>query len=347
MSGPFGFLRPVHAGGFAVAACVLWGCMGGTATDTENGVYVSAQVINASGTPVRNVELNVLELAARVDSAVNDPVGYEKTVNLTTDSTGIAHFYLKKGGTYMTSGKKGDSVVFIDTLRVKVPSAPSVNIDGGLGNPQFLVESPVPATGRVRMYSGLVVDSGQVLLRGTKITATLGDSGTYNLGWLPQSVQKTVVTITYRGRAREERFVKLSAQGNQLTAYAAGVSGSCLDDTTAAVTPAQSRPGSLSSTFDVARTVATACAHRVGAQVTVLEVNASGTVVRTRGTYVIPSPDAPDIWGTPEPDTAAVPLACVEAARNLGEGLTGRATLRLSNQDIVVDDFKNGKACLK
>lgn len=345
MTGGFGFLRQWRPAWVAMMTCALWGCMGGTGTDTENGVYVSAQVVDSSGDPVRNVELSVLELGARADSVVNDPVWQDETTRLTTDNTGTAFFTLKKGGTYMTSGKRGDSVVFIDTLRVRTPDDGTTG--GGLGSPQFLVESPVRATGRIRMLSGLEVDSGQVMLRGTRITSNVGDSGAYNLGWLPRSAQQTVVTITYSGRAREQRFVKLSAQGGQLTAHAATATGPCLADTLSSVALSQKRPGLLTSALDVARMVGAACAHRVGAQVTALEVDASGAVLRALGTYVIPAPDAPDLWETPEIDTTAVPLACVEPSRNLGAGLTGRATLRLTDRDIVVNDFKNGKACLK
>src|SRR5690606_30309972 len=137
----------------------------------------------------------------------------------TTDNSGNAYFYLKKGGAYMTAGKRGDSVLFIDTLRIKDISGPMNS--GSLGNPLFTIETPVRATGRVRLLSGLEIESGLVMLRGTRITSKLGDSGDYNLGWVPPSAQKTVVTVTYNGRAREQRFVKLSTQGGQLTAHSA------------------------------------------------------------------------------------------------------------------------------
>lgn len=339
-----------------MTALALLGCMAGTGTDTENGVYVSAHVIDASGSPVANVNVTILDLATRADSTLTNPL-YEEDASLMSDQQGRVHFYLKKNGVYMASGKRGDSVVFIDTLRTRNPASETPAI-GGLGHPEFEVESPVRAHGRIRFHSGLKVDSGRVLLRGTRIVGDVSDSGTYNLGWLPPSSQKTTLTVAYQGRAREVRYVKMEATKSGLTLHASAASGQCLTDSVAVTTPvspALTLEGSP-ATADMARLVGKACAHHVGALVRVLETDHSGRVLRTRGSYVIPDPDAPNVWEQAGPNDggrgsdmarAAVPSACVEEETNLAAGLTGRATLGLANGEIVVNDFRDDRNCLK
>jgi len=351
---------PWHLLGAAAAACALYGCMGGTGTDTENGVYVSAQVVDSSGEPVANVDVSILDLSARIDSTQSSPL-YQDAM-LTTDDSGRVNFFLKKNGAYMAAGKRGDSVLFIDTLKTKVPTGTPQN-PGGLGNPTFLVETPIAAKGKVRMNSGLQIDTGRVMLRGTKLISGLKDSGSYDLGWLPPGAQKTAVTIVYQGRKREARFVKVSAKGNQVTVHASTLAGPCLSDSTGPVVAARVHSGSLSTKADVARIAGKSCAYRVGALVRVIEVDSTGAFVRTRGDFVIPSADAPKIWegvatgglgklsaagiASADVDSSAVPTACIEPEKTSNDGLNGRATLRLSNRDIVVDDFKSGKGCLQ
>jgi hypothetical protein len=347
----------------ALSAYALLGCMGGTGTDTENGVYVSAQVVDADSNPVRNVDISVLDLQARSDSSGNSPL-YDTSAMLTTNESGRVFFFLKKNGTYMAAGKRGDSVLFIDTLRTKAPTQVPGS-PGGLGNPTFMVETPVRANGKVRLNSGLVVDTGRVMLRGTKIISSLRDSGSYDLGWLPSTAQKTSVTIVYKGRDRTQRFVKVSAKGSQLTVHASPFNGPCLLDSTEAITPARTHTGSLSTKADVARVVGKSCAYRVGAKVKILEIDSVGKVLRTLGDFVIPSPTAPKIWANvvnsglgksastvgaaqraADTDSSAVPVACIES-ENDPAGLTGRASLGLTTREILVDDFKSGKGCLQ
>lgn len=368
MNEGIGFLRqlrrtwnsPWHLLGVAATACALYGCMGGTGTDTENGVYVSAQVVDSSGEPVANVDVSILDLSARIDSTQSSPLYQD--VMLTTDDSGRVNFFLKKNGSYMAAGKRGDSVLFIDTLKTKVPSG-TPHSPGGLGNPTFLVETPVAAKGKVRMASGLQVDTGRVILRGTKLMSSLKDSGTYDLGWLPPGAQKTAVTIVYEGRKREARYVKVSAKGNEVTVHASNLAGPCLADSTGPVTKARVHIGSLSTKADVARIAGKSCAYKVGALVRVIQVDTSGAVLRTLGDFVIPSAEAPKIWegvagaglgklsatgvASADVDSSAVPTACIEPEKTNNDGLTGRATLRLLNRDIVVDDFKSGKGCLQ
>lgn len=323
--------------------------MAGTGTDTENGVYVSAHVINAAGAPVANVQLSVLELTTRADSTITSPV-HQDGASLTTDPSGRAHFYLKKNGTYMATGMHGDSVVFIDTLRTHVaPAGPSAI--PGMGHPEFQVETPVRASGRLRFLSGLAVDSGRVMLRGTRIVSALSDSATYSLGWLPPSSQRTILTVAYEGRARDVRYVKASVNGSRLTIHAPANGAHCLTDSAAATTRALTREGSLADLAGQARVVGHACGVATGALVRLLEVDSAGIVKKSLGSFVIPAADAPAIWtrnGMGEDmRQAAVPAACLESESNLTAGLTGRATLRLVEGEIVVNDFRDGKACLQ
>ncbi len=341
-------MRSRRFGWTALTAFALLGCMAGTGTDTENGVYVSAHVVTATGAPVANVNVSIHDLSTRADSTVTSP-HYEEGASLKTDPNGRVYFYLKKNGVYMASGKRGDSVVFIDTLRMRGQGGGTPV--HGLGHPEFQVETPVRATGTVRFHSGLVPDSGRVMLRGTRINTTFSDSGVYNLGWLPPSSEKTLLTVTYQGTSRDTRYVKVTTQGVQLTVHGSTRDGHCLADSTDPVSPALSLTldGSLARTEDVARLVGKACAVQVGAVVRVLETDTAGKVIGERGSYVIPSPDASTPWDQLRTDMtgAAVPAGCIETESNLTAGLTGRATLRLAHGEILVNDFRNaGTGCL-
>jgi hypothetical protein len=178
------------------SALVLAGCLGGTGTDTENGILVSARVVTADGTPAANVSLTVFEAHTWADSPLTSPVvGPDSSDAFLTNSEGYVTFLLKQSGTYVAKGSVKDTVLFLDTLRAKIDR--NGVIGGGVGSPLFHTEEPKRAKGKMRLLSGYSPDSGRVALQGTNLQWTLGADGEFDLGWLPPSAEKMTLRVSY------------------------------------------------------------------------------------------------------------------------------------------------------
>jgi hypothetical protein len=319
-------LRPLF--GACLAAFSLSACLGGTGTDTENGleISISARVVDSSGTPVSGVTLAVHDATARVDSGIQNPL-LDSTVEIVSDSNGKVHFSLQKAGLYTVAGKVGDSVVFVDTVRaLGKPSGVSLP---GVGGPQFKVERPIRAAGKVRLLSGYSPDSGMAMVRGTKIQSALDTGGSYMLGWLPPSAEKFPLAVGYGNKAAETRFVKVVAEGSGWSIRRTAGLERCMSDSTTATTS-----GNLSAT-SLEGAAGKACVGRRGTVVRILQTDSSGSVLGTLGDYVIPDPAAS--LG----DSTSIPKACVRP----GIPGTSRATLNLTTGIISVDDIIRGHGC--
>jgi hypothetical protein len=176
---------------------MLAGCLGGSGTDTENGlqpVNVTARVVDKDGAPAAGVRFTVSESHSRADSMLASPVVGNDTV-LVTDGAGYVTFQLKQEGAYVAQGGSGDTVLFLDTLRAKIKRSPILS--GGAGSPLFHVEEPVRAKGRLRLLSGYSPDSGRIILQGTPLLWDLKKDGKYDLGWLPPSAEKLTLRVVY------------------------------------------------------------------------------------------------------------------------------------------------------
>jgi hypothetical protein len=185
------------ASALLTALFLLAGCLGGSGTDTENGVqpvFVTARVVTQDGEPASGVRFTVSESHTRADSMLASPVVGGDTA-LVTDVAGYVTFKLKQEGAYVAQGGSGDTVLFLDTLRAKIKR--SGVLSGGAGSPLFRVEEPIRAVGRLHLSSGGAPDSGHIYLQGTKLSWDLKKDGTYDLGWLPPSAEKLTLRVVY------------------------------------------------------------------------------------------------------------------------------------------------------
>lgn len=322
-----GVLRYWRLVGACLCTAFFVACMGGTGTDTDNGleVHVSAQVIDSEGHPVSGVEITVLDATARLDSGIQNPLT-DTTLQLVSDSNGFVRFNLKKAGLYTVSGRDLDTVLFLDTVRAV--AKPAGVILPGYGNPQFKVERPVQAVGKVTLLSGLRADSGLAMVRGTKLQSLLSADGSYGLGWLPPSVEKFPLAIVYAVQAAETRYVKVVEQGSGWSVRGTGT-GRCLADSGA--TPLLG----AGTSNDLAGIAGAACKGLTGKVVRILKIDSTGAALGSLGEFVIPDPAAE--LG----DSASVPMECVRP----GSPGTSRASLKLSTGKIIVDDIIRGHGC--
>ena len=186
----FSALRTLAAAG----ALCLWACIGGTGTDTDNGI-TSARAVDAEGRPLAGVVLRLHMPGFRPDSGVQEcgllaPLREGgKLGTLRTDASGQVRFRLAGAGIYVVEGFRNDTVLFWDSLQTDNPSV-------GL-TPVFRMGPVKVFRGAIRLASGMRVDSGAVFVRGTGAWARLSDSGAYDLGVLPEDIASMAVGLRY------------------------------------------------------------------------------------------------------------------------------------------------------
>ncbi len=330
---PVGALRNWFLNGACLAAFSLSACLGGTGTDTENGIEisVSARVVDSAGNAVPGVTIAVHDATGRVDSGLDNPL-VDSTVVVVSDTGGRVHFELQKAGLYTVAGSIADSMVFVDTVRAI--GKPTGVVLPSVGNPQFKVEKPVRANGTVRLLSGFSPDSGgQAMLRGTKIQSRLGIKADYQLGWLPASAEKFPLAVAYATKAAEKRFVKVIASGSGWSVRSTYGFNRCLTSESDTVTTSTTFGARSATTIEGA--AGKACVGSPGTVISVLQIDSLGTTLGSLGDFVIP--DRAAMLG----DSVSIPKACVRT----GNPGTSRATLSLTAGTIVVDDIIRGNGC--
>ena len=178
-------------------ALSLAGCLGGTGTDTENGVtvLVTVRVLAQDSAPASGISFTVFEVYTRADSLLDNPVVGGDTVPLVTDGGGFVTVLLKRAGSYMAQGSNGDTILFLDTLKPSYGRKDSVGV--GSNSALFQVENAVHAKGRVRLLSGYRPDTGTVMLQGTKRQSPIRKGGAFDLGWIPPSAEKLTLRVVY------------------------------------------------------------------------------------------------------------------------------------------------------
>src|SRR4051812_8741343 len=117
---------------FVLAGCLSSCILGGTGTDTENGVSnktdnqdpnkltgIAARVTDSLGRPLRGVVLRLFDPAYRPDLGTA-PVAVATTPpeSLVTDTGGYARITLKAAGKFVVEGMQQDKTLFFDTLAV-------------------------------------------------------------------------------------------------------------------------------------------------------------------------------------------------------------------------------------
>jgi hypothetical protein len=348
-----------------IASLWLAACMGaGTGTDTENGIDVSARVLSAEGAPMANVEVRVHALDAGPENRSADPLMPETGV-LRTDGDGYVRFAVRRAGTYMAEGLRGDTVLLLDTLTVK-KSDTSVFHAAGVKR----------LRGTVRLYSGYRIDTGFVFVRGSSIAAAVNRDGEYDFGYVPANASAMTLGARYDAGPVSQVFVKLADAGSApvidarfaldtslvpngtptLTLFKASQSATnvCLDESSRQmVVPGISLRGSLGTLADVRRAAGYACSQNVGAKIDVEETTADGKSKQKLGDYVLPDTE---IWpviskraqgglgSTTKGQKIVVPLSCLTSGKVttyttvVAQDSTGAAQIR-------VDDVKLDGGC--
>lgn len=319
------FIRKLFSIPVLAAAASLWlaGCMAGTGTDTENGVEVTARVLGANGAPMAQVEVSVQSVYAGPESNSEDAL-MPGTGTLHTDSDGYVRFTVKRAGSYMAQGQRGDTVLLIDTLHA-----------GKKDTVVFRTAGVQRLRGKVRLYSGYTIDTGFVFLRGSRISVAVSSTGDYDFGYVPLSADNLTLGAQYHAHPASHAFVKVAdaagsfvvdpqfhldsnlvPSGNtNLTLLKASQSATnlCLESTQQSVVPGISIRGSLSRATDIMRAATFACVNRVGANIQVDATNLSGNSLQKLGNYVAP-------------DASILPLN-YRATHGLGSGSTGQKTV--------------------
>jgi hypothetical protein len=183
----------------ASAGLLPWACIiGGTGTDTENGIVdstgsvnlmVSARVVDSGGRPVRDVTLSLRAPGFRPDSGAAPEQSLDSARELRTDAAGFVKFRVARAGKYVVEGSRQGTVLFYDTLAVADSQ--------GRADYTFRGQPPRNFQGTVKLASGLRVDSGVIFIRGTGRWARLMASGAYDLGSLPAQVALMSVGLRY------------------------------------------------------------------------------------------------------------------------------------------------------
>ncbi|MDB5106039.1 MAG: hypothetical protein JWP91_3728 [Fibrobacteres bacterium] len=198
--------RMIRRPALALASLCLGACMfGGTGTDTENGITdtskdktpigiqikgVSARVVDGEGRPIKGVTLNLFQPGFRPDSGNAQATGLVDTAkSMVSDSLGYVTVPLMVPGKFVIEGVSGGQTLFFDTLAV---------IDIKTAAPfTFRARAQASFKGRVRLASGMRIDTGFVFIRGTSRAVKVDSAGGYNLGTLPADVGRMAVGMRF------------------------------------------------------------------------------------------------------------------------------------------------------
>ncbi len=108
---------------------------------------------------------------------------------MVTDAKGEVNFSLRHTGTMVIEGSLDDKPVFFDTLRVSDINAKTSVL--------FKVRTLRSFKGKVKLASGMHVDSGKVFIRGTRRFVKVDASGSYDLGLLPTDVIRMAIGMRF------------------------------------------------------------------------------------------------------------------------------------------------------
>ena len=205
---PRGFFRRLAW----VPAALLLACIGGTGTDTDNGINsvkggpldgfsgTVVRVADPAGNGIPGVDLFLHTPGYRGDSSAPEDLLLDTVKVPRSDSLGYARFNLLRPGRYVVEARLAGAALFFDTIAVADVKSLSAYT--------FLRRPSVPAKGAVRLESGLRVASGTVFVRGTGRFARLDSAGGYDLGLLPGDVGRLAIGLSYRAVVQEARIAE-------------------------------------------------------------------------------------------------------------------------------------------
>lgn len=202
--------------GLAAAMCLGACVFGGTGTDTENNVAetnhtvtltgVSARVTDSTGAPMAGISLRIFDPLYRPDSARSPDAWVRNTAeSLVSDTGGYVRLYLKAKGKYVVEGLAAGTTVFFDTLAVADTQSASVYT--------FRARTVKAYSGKIKLASGMRIDSGRVFVRGTGHSAQVDTAGNYDLGLLPSDVGRMAVGVRFASRPVSVRQAVPSGDG--------------------------------------------------------------------------------------------------------------------------------------
>lgn len=194
---PAGMLAAVLS--LCLSACIL----GGTGTDTENGVAtdntnkdpnklqgISARVTDSTGKPIAGVTLGLFDPAYRPDlGLLPEAIASNKPESLVSDTGGYVRLTLKAAGKFVVEGILQGRTLFFDTLAVPDLQRAAIYT--------FRARAPLAFRGQVKLASGLRIDSGRVFIRGTGRMAKVDSAGGYDLGLLPADVERMGLGVRF------------------------------------------------------------------------------------------------------------------------------------------------------
>jgi hypothetical protein len=202
--------RPFRIGGIrpilvlaAVVSLGLSACIiGGTGTDTENGVTdkpnpdpnalkgISARVTESTGKPLAGVALSLFDPAYRPDlGLLPEAIVANKPESLVSDTGGYVRLTLKAAGKFVVEGVLQGRTLFFDTLAVPDLQRAAIYT--------FRARAPLAFQGKVKLASGLRIDSGRVFIRGTGRMAKVDSAGGYDLGLLPADAERMALGVRF------------------------------------------------------------------------------------------------------------------------------------------------------
>ncbi|MEO6095316.1 MAG: hypothetical protein ABIW76_06455 [Fibrobacteria bacterium] len=198
-------MRRIGLAAAALTSLCLGGCIfGGTGSDTENGVDrsdqkktdtfeikgVTARVVDAEGKPLAMVNVFLFAPEYRPDTGdAQVSVMADTAKPPVTDSLGYVSLSLKAPGKFVVEGVLAGQTLFFDTL-----AAPDIKVATPF---TFRVRATAAFAGKVKLASGMRIDSGTVFIRGTSRKARIDAAGNYHLGSLPADVARMAVGIRY------------------------------------------------------------------------------------------------------------------------------------------------------
>ena len=195
--------RSVSLAALAVLSMLVLGCIfGGTGTDTENGVAdkkaenagvtisgVSARVVDGEGKPIDGVTLRLYQPEYRpVQGSISAILVRDPGKALVSDSGGYVKLQLTSFGKFVVEGVLAGQTLFYDTLAV--PDTTSTLFT-------FRTRDLKSYLGKVKLVSGMRIDSGAVFIRGTGRFAKMDTAGNYDLGLLPSDVVRMAIGIRF------------------------------------------------------------------------------------------------------------------------------------------------------
>jgi hypothetical protein len=189
----------------ALSLCLSACIIGGTGTDTEKGVGpdsqntntdpnaltgISARVTDSAGRPLSGVTLGLFDPAYRPDlGPFPEAVVANKPESLVSDTGGYVRLSLKAAGKFVVEGVSQGKTLFFDTLAVADLQRSAIFT--------FRARAPRAFRGKVKLASGLRIDSGRVFIRGTGRMAKVDSAGGYDLGVLPADAERMALGVRF------------------------------------------------------------------------------------------------------------------------------------------------------